>query len=283
LLTPLSRPPALYEWYVLRHGSRGQARVERTAQNRGGIGRNLSREERDVDFDLDRFLAGLAALADEGTQHRYGAHPEQWAELRLPEGEPRGVAVILHGGFWRAPFTIATDLAGRGWATWNVEYRRIGAGGGVPETLEDVAAAVRVVPVTGSRVIAIGHSAGGQLALWLCQTGLLTAAVSLGGVCDLREGARLGIGDGAVAAFVGDADLALADPMQRLPTGVPQLLVHGDLDDRVPVELSRRYADAARAAGDRCELLELAGVGHFEPMDPRTQAWSQVVAALDRL
>jgi acetyl esterase/lipase len=240
-------------------------------------------------FDLDRFLADLAALAEDGTEHRYGAHPEQWAELRLPErGEPRGAAVVLHGGFWRARFTlattraIATDLARRGWATWNVEYRRTGAGGGVPEALEDVAAAVRALPLTASRVVAIGHSAGGQLALWLCKSGLLTGAVSLAGVCDLGEGARLVIGDGAVAAFVGDADLALADPMQRLPTGVPQLLVHGDLDDRVPVELSRRYASAARAAGDRCELLELAGVGHFEPIDPRSEAWSRTAAALDR-
>src|SRR5919197_1102696 len=196
-------------------------------------------------FDLDRFLADLAALADDGTDHRYGGHPEQWAELRLPEeGDPRGVAVVLHGGFWRAEFTLATtratatDLARRRGATGNVEYRRIGAGGGVPETLEDVVAAVRAIPVSASRVVAIGHSAGGQLALWLASTGLLTAAVSLGGVCDLREGARLGVGDGAVAAFVRDADLAPVDPMQRLPTGVPQLLVHGNLDDRVPVELS---------------------------------------------
>ncbi len=241
-------------------------------------------------FDLDRFLAELAALADGGTERRYGAHPEQWAELRLPgENEPLGIAVLLHGGFWRARYTlvlmeaIATDLASRGWATWNVEYRRVDAGGGVPETLDDVAAAVRALPVAGSPVVAIGHSAGGQLALWLAGTGLVTAAVSLGGVCDLREGARLGIGKGAVAAFVGDGDLALADPMERLPTGVPLLLVHGDLDDDVPVELSRRYADVARAAGDRCELLELPGVGHFEPIDPRTEAWSQVVAALDRL
>ena len=240
-------------------------------------------------FDLDRFLAELTALADDGKEHRYGAHPEQWAELRLPEGEQRGVAVVLHGGFWRARFTlattraIATDLAGRGWATWNVEYRRIGADGGVPETLEDVAAAVRALPLAGSRVVAIGHSAGGQLALWLAGTGLLTAAVSLAGVSDLSEGARLATGGGAVAEFVGDADLALADPMQRLPSGVPQLVVHGDLDDRVPVELSRRYAAAARVAGDRCELLELPGVGHFEPIDPRSEAWSQVVDALDRL
>lgn len=240
-------------------------------------------------FDLDQFLADLAGLAEDGTEHRYGTHPEQWAELRLPEtGEPLGVAVVLHGGFWRAQFTlattraIATDLARRGWATWNVEYRRIGAGGGVPETLEDVAAAVRALPVAASRVIALGHSAGGQLALWLCKTGLLTAAVSLAGVCDLGEGARLVIGDGAVAGFVGDADLALADPMQRLPTGVPQLLVHGDLDDRVPIGLSRRYTAAARAAGDRCELVELPGVGHFEPIDPRSEAWSQAAAALDR-
>ena len=241
-------------------------------------------------FDLDHFLADLAGLAEDGTEHRYGPHPEQWAELRLPEGrEPRGVAVVLHGGFWRARFTlattraIATDLARRGWATWNVEYRRIGAGGGVPETLEDVAAAVREIPVPASRVVTIGHSAGGQLALWLCKTVRPTAAVSLAGVCDLGEGARLGIGDGAVAAFVGDADPAPADPMQRLPTGVPQLLVHGDLDDRVPVELSRRYAAAAQAAGDRCELLELPGVGHFEPIDPRSEAWSQAAAALDMI
>jgi acetyl esterase/lipase len=241
-------------------------------------------------FDLDRFLTDLAGLAEDGTEHRYGAHPEQWAELRLPEERnPRGVAVVLHGGFWRAQFTlattraIATDLARRGWATWNVEYRRIGAAGGVPETLDDVAAAVQALPVAASRVVAIGHSAGGQLALWLCKTGLLTAAVSLAGVCDLGEGARLALGDGAVAAFVGDADLALADPMQRLPTGVPQLLVHGELDDRVPVELSRRYAAAARARGDRCGLLELPGVGHFEPIDPRSEAWSQAAGALDRL
>ena len=218
-------------------------------------------------FDLDRFLAELTALADDGKEHRYGAHPEQWAELRLPSEDPRGVAVVFHGGFWRARFTlattraIATDLAGRGWATWNVEYRRIGADGGVPETLEDVAAAVRALPVAGPRTVAIGHSAGGQLALWLADTGLLTAAVSLAGVCDLSEGARLATGDGAVAEFVGDADLALADP----------------------VELSRRYAAAARVAGDRCELLELPGVGHFEPIDPRSEAWSQVVDALDRL
>jgi acetyl esterase/lipase len=241
-------------------------------------------------FDLDRFLAGLAALADDGTEHRYGAHPEQWGELRLPDGrEPSGIAVLMHGGFWRARYTlalmraIATDLTRRGWATWNVEYRRVDTGGGVPETLDDVAAAVGALPVAGSHVVAIGHSAGGQLALWLGGTGLVTAAVSLGGVCDLREGERLGIGAGAVAAFVGDADLAQADPAQRLPTGVPQLLVHGDLDDDVPVELSRRYAAAARAAGDQCELLDLPGVGHFEPIDPRTEAWSQVVAALDRL
>ena len=110
-----------------------------------------------------------------------------------------------------------------------------------------------------------------------------SAAVSLAGVCDLSEGARLATGDGAVVEFVGDADLALADPMQRLPTGVPQLLVHGDLDDRVPAELSRRYAAAARAAGDRCDLLELPGVGHFEPIDPRSEAWSQAAAALDMI
>jgi pimeloyl-ACP methyl ester carboxylesterase len=89
-----------------------------------------------------------------------------------------------------------------------------------------------------------------------------------------------------VADFIGGSPAqrpgayAVADPMQRLPTGADVLLVHGDADDRVPVKLSRRYALAAHAAGDRCELLELAGVDHFAIIDPRSSAWSEIVARL---
>ena len=253
-------------------------------------------------FDLDRFLEELgawaAASAPDPAVVRYGPHPAQEAEVRLPERDgAHPVALLVHGGFWRARFdcstlaALAVDLARRGFATVNVEYRRVGLDGGVPETLEDVAAAVDALArwdarLDPSRVVAIGHSAGGHLALWLAGTGKVAAAVSLAGVCDLAAAAEDGLGEGAAVEFAGglpperpDA-YALADPMRRLPTGVPQLLAHGDADDRVPIEQSRRYARAARAAGDRCELLEFAGVGHFEPIDPRGEAWPAVAERL---
>ncbi|NIR35894.1 MAG: alpha/beta hydrolase, partial [Actinobacteria bacterium] len=110
----------------------------------------------------------------------YGPLPDQVADLRLPDGPgPHPVAVVLHGGFWRDVWTrdlmdgIAVDLTRRGWATWNIEYRRVGSGGGFPETLEDVAAAIdHLDGLAGDRsldvatVVTVGHSAGGHLALW---------------------------------------------------------------------------------------------------------------------
>lgn len=256
-------------------------------------------------FDLDRFLEELAAwAADSGpapeTAH-YGPHPEQVADLRLPAGEgPHPVALLLHGGFWRARYdrstlaALAVDLTHRGFAAANVEYRRVGAGGGIPETLEDVESAVEALalfdaPLDRSRIVAIGHSAGGHLALWLAGTGRVAAAVSLAGVCDLTAAARDGLGDGAAVALAGGTPgerpeaYALADPSLRLPTGTPQVLVHGAADDTVPVEQSRRYARAARAAGDRCELLELAEVGHFELIDPCGGIWPGIAKRLPEL
>jgi dipeptidyl aminopeptidase/acylaminoacyl peptidase len=256
-------------------------------------------------FDRDRFLAELeawaAAAAPPPETVAYGAHPEQVAEVRVPVGDgPHPVALLLHGGFWRARFdrstlaALAVDLARRGFATVNVEYRRIGAGGGIPETLEDVRAAAEALPRLASsgdreRVVALGHSAGGHLALWLAGTGTVGAVASLAGVCDLVAAAEEGIGDGAAVELAGGppaerpAAYALADPLQRLPTGIPTLLVHGDADDRVPVEQSRRYARAAASAGDACELLELPGTGHFEVLDPRGPAWAEVARRLPAL
>jgi acetyl esterase/lipase len=233
----------------------------------------------------------------------YGEDPEQVADLLLPghQGDgPHPVAVLLHGGFWRAAFTrslmaaVAVDLAARGWATWNVEYRRAGNRGGIPQTLDDVRAAIDALPrldaqldLHGRGPIAIGHSAGGQLALCAASGSVVTRIISLAGVCDLRAAAREAIGEDATVQFMegGPAEraaaYALADPLDRLPTGLDVLLVHGDADQRVPVDYSRRYAAAARAAGDRCELLELPGVDHFDVIDPRTAAWAAVAARLD--
>jgi acetyl esterase/lipase len=247
----------------------------------------------------------------------YGGGSEQFGELWRPGGEePWPVAVLLHGGFWRSQRTLelmrplAADLAGRGFAVWNLEYRRVGQpGGGWPGTLEDVAAGMDHLaglagrePLELSRLVVVGHSAGGHLALWsAARPGLPAAApgsaplvvprlvVSLAGVCDLHAGARDGIGEGAVAEFLGAGpDQAperyrLTSPLARLPLGVRQVLLHGDADPRVPVEQSRAYAAAAGAAGDPVELVELPGVDHMAVIDPASPAWAAVAARLGLL
>jgi acetyl esterase/lipase len=175
---------------------------------------------------------------------------------------------------------VCDALAAHGFATWNVEYRRVSAGGGYPETLEDVAAACR--DLTDGDAVAVGHSAGGHLALWLAAEGLVRGSVALGAVCDLEAAAQDRLGSGAVLDFMGDAPpeaWARADPARRLPTGVPTVLVHGTRDETVPVSQARAYAAAARAEGDECRLVEL-DCGHFEPIEPRSRAWPHTVAAL---
>jgi acetyl esterase/lipase len=256
--------------------------------------------------DLQALLGELTDLAAAaGVQprtHAYGSDPEQVADLLLPATEgPHPVAVLLHGGFWRARFdrslmaALAVDLADRGWATWNVEYRRVGNGGGVPETLDDVRAAIAAIadlkePLQDGRVVIVGHSAGGQLGLCVADEPAVTAVVSLAGVCDLASAFADALGESATDAFMGGApderptEYALADPLRHVPAPARVLLIHGDADPRVPVAQSRRYAQAAAAAGDdRCELVELAGVDHFALIDPRTEAWATTAARLETM
>jgi acetyl esterase/lipase len=256
--------------------------------------------------DLQALLGELADLvAAAGVQPRtqsYGPDAEQVADLLLPaSGGPHPVAVLLHGGFWRAQFTrstmaaLAVDLADRGWATWNVEYRRVGNGGGVPETLDDVRAAIAALadltePVDVRRVVIVGHSAGGQLGLCVADELAVAAVVSLAGVCDLAGAFAGAIGESATGAFMGGGPderpdaYAVADPLARIPAPAQVLLVHGEADQRVPVEQSRRYANAAAAAGDEgCEFLELSGIDHFELIDPRTTTWETIAAHLETM
>jgi acetyl esterase/lipase len=255
--------------------------------------------------DLADFFGGLrdwvAAIGDTATRHAYGAHVDQHAELRLPPGPgPHPVAVVLHGGFWRAPFTsantaaLACALSHAGLATWNVEYRRVGSDGGYPETLEDVAAACAALrdvaaPIEPEPCLAIGHSAGGQLALWLAGEGLVASAVALAGVCDLVAAAAAGLGNDAVREFLGALPheaperYAAADPSRRLPLRRRVLLVHGDRDDRVPLAQSRAFQRAAGEAGDECSLLVLEGADHFDVIDPRAAAWPRIASAVGRV
>lgn len=239
----------------------------------------------------------------------YGEHRHQRADLLLPSGPgPHPVAFVLHGGFWRGRYRrtlmapMCADLAEHGWAAVNVEYRRLGrvrgGGGGVPTTLEDVAAALDALagvdaPLDLERVVAIGHSAGGQLALWAGAERpqarvRLAGTVSQAGVCDLERGAQLGLGGGVVQRFCGGMPDAVPDryaqssPIRRLPLGIPTLLVHGERDDVVPAELSERYAEAARAGGDPVELVLRPQDGHFEHIDPQSAAWADVRSWLGR-
>jgi acetyl esterase/lipase len=210
---------------------------------------------------------------------RYGSARAQVVEVTGDEDGGQPVVVLLHGGFWRARYDrslmrpLAADLAARGWLACNVEYRRLGplSRGGWPQTFQDVLAGIRAL---GERrtVIAVGHSAGGLLALLAAAHLPLTGVVSQAGVADLAEADRLGIGAGVTRRFAaGDPQ---ADPIHHAPTGVPTLLVHGSDDDVVPAALSERYA---RAAGAEAELDVRPGEGHFEHLDPASGAWRRVV------
>src|SRR5581483_4350846 len=184
---------------------------------------------------------------------------------------------------------LANDLEARGWRAHNLEYRRLGSGGGWPATFDDVVAGIRAaterVDDADARpgpVVAIGHSAGGQLALWAAAEGLVTHVVAQAPVADLREAARLGLSHGAALELVRGRTELFADlsPIDRLPLGVPQLLVHGTADDVVPAAISGAYRDAAVAVGDDVELVLLPGVGHYEHLDPASAAWQAVLAWL---
>jgi acetyl esterase/lipase len=223
----------------------------------------------------------------------YGSHRWARAELWVPSGSgPFPVAVVLHGGYWRARYSkrvmkgVCADLARRGFAAWNVEYRRIGRGqgGGWPATLDDVGAAIdHLASLDDPRldlsggVTAVGHSAGGQLALWAASRADALVAVrrvvAQAAVCNLAAA-----GAPAWDLLGGRPDdvperYAAANPMQLVPLGVPTLLVHGADDETVPVRRSREYAAAARAAGDPVELVEPVPGGHRLHPDPRSEAW----------
>jgi acetyl esterase/lipase len=236
----------------------------------------------------------------------YGPHPDQFLELTLPAGSgPSPVVVVLHGGFWRAAYGVdlarplAADLAAAGFAAVAAEYRRVGAGGGWPRTVEDVAAALDALPGLDDSgrldlgdVTVVGHSAGGHLAAWAAGRALLppggpgagprvriTAAVLQAGVLDLARADEQGLGRGAVREFLGGPPgpevLSLADPVRLLPTGAAVLCVHGTGDDVVPPEQSERYAQAAGRAGGRVEVRLVDG-DHMALIDPSGPAWGVV-------
>lgn len=247
------------------------------------------------------------ASVPEPTTIPYGDDPSQYAELTRATGESKGVVVVIHGGFWQAQYDaalgqpLAASLAANGWTAWNLEYRRVGNGGGYPETFDDVAAGIdALADVEGldlSTVVTLGHSAGGHLAVWaagrsaLTGTGWadpavpVTAAVSQAGVLDLAAAVAENLGGGAVGSLLGegsdDRD-ALADPTAQLPLAVPVRCIHGRGDAIVPLSQSSDYVALATAAGADATLTEVDG-DHFVLIDPGSQAWARTLELLDAL
>ncbi|MDQ6658392.1 MAG: alpha/beta fold hydrolase [Actinomycetota bacterium] len=261
--------------------------------------------------------------------YAYGDHPSQIVRLWLPEGGDRlPVVLVIHGGFWRQRYglelakPLCRNLICYGVAAAAVEYRRVGrpfdassrgrvsdvSGGGWPMTLIDIARAVDSLDTLGqlmargrldcSRVVAVGHSAGGQLAAWLAHRGALRAGLPgavepggdehlpiLGAVCqapvlDLVAAADQHTGGTAVVDLLGGSPGSVAQryrhasPISYVGDGARLCLVHGTEDDEVPIEQSRRYLAGALDAGDPVELVELEGIGHYEHLDPQHSAWA---------
>jgi acetyl esterase/lipase len=237
-------------------------------------------------------LRVVASLRDRPARRlRYGGHRDQNAELFLPAGAPPfPLVVVLHGGWWQAKRTrtklytrpLSADLVRHGFAVLNAEYRRVGRGGGWPATFDDARALValaREQPEAG-RVAALGHSAGGQLALYAAAEGGVDVVVALAAPSDLE----VRPGPETFALMGGTPDevpghYALGSPIRRVPLGVPSLLVHGSADDVVSPRRSRELAAAAREAGDDVTLVE-PEAGHVQVADPRHPAWAPVPAWL---
>lgn len=264
--------------------------------------------------------AELTAVPVSPADHRvaYGTEPLQFGELRLPPGKDSvPLVVLIHGGCWRSQYDLkhvggaAAGLVKEGFAVWTIEYRRIGdQSGGWPGTFDDIAHAVDHVrrlsaqfpQLDTTRVVLMGHSAGGHLALWAASrkqnemTGLFRSAmpplkvsgvVSLAGITDLAEyGKGTGGCNQSVAPLLGGTPEQQAQryravsPSERVPIGVFVRLVHGEADPIVPISQSRHFLGRMHAVGDRAELDVVKDAGHFDLLAPQADAWAVVVRAV---
>jgi acetyl esterase/lipase len=250
-------------------------------------------------------------------RYHYGEDPSQWGELFLPElpggDKHRGVVVVIHGGYWRSQYgaglgePLAADLAAHGMAAWNLEYRRAGIGGGWPHTFQDILAGIdKLQELAGphsldlASVVALGHSAGGHLAVWaagrdrLGALGLETehrevganahgvrfaGVVSQSGVLNLAEAERLNLSNAAVANLLGGPSsdfpgrYRYADPMAALPLHIPVHAVHTTEDEDVPLAMSESYVEASRGGRVPAQLVTVPG-DHFALIDPAALAYA---------
>ena len=261
----------------------------------------------------------IAALpvAPRDTRLAYGPDSlHQFGDLRLPAGNgPFPVAVVLHGGCWLNSYGLdqisqpAADLTANGVATWTVEYRRLGdTGAGWTGTFDDVARSINYVrqlatryPLDTTRVVLVGHSAGGQLALWAAARSTPPASapagptlrvrgvVSLAGIADLAAYAGYSGCNRSVPYLVGGMPSQVpsryraVSPVLRLPIGVPVRLVQGKVDPIVPTTQSTGFATKATAAGDAVQLHMVDSAGHFDLIMPTAPGWAAARSAVQEL
>jgi acetyl esterase/lipase len=252
----------------------------------------------------------------------YGPDSSEYGELRLPTGRgPHPVAIMIHGGCFKAAYATVKDLGGMaealsrdGIATWNVEYRRLGqVGGGWPGTYLDVGRAVDHLRTLApqydldlKRVIVVGHSAGGHLAMWTAvrhrlpkESALYVAdplpprgVIDLAGPIDVSKnisGYETLCRDSVITTLLGGTPTAVpehyaqASAISVLPLGIPQVIVVGSHEEFVPLPLVRAYEQAATGAGDSVRVILIPGAGHFEIATPKAFTWPRVHSAIRSL
>ncbi len=245
---------------------------------------------------------------------RYGDDPYQVADIWAPDGAgPHPAVIMVHGGCWQTEIAdrhfmdwISEDLRRRGIFVWNIDYRGVDRpGGGYPGTFLDAAAAADALrgqaggyDLDLSRLVAVGHSAGGHLALWLAARPRLPrgsplrtanpipvrAVVSLGGLPDLEEAARppgSGCGTDVIARISGGRFAETSVP-RLAPLGLPQSLINGRQDRIIPISYAEGYAGPMRAAGDNVRVRMIDRTGHVELIAPETGAWAAAVEEIER-
>lgn len=280
----------------------------------GGSGGSSESLNTSLDTDTNPTSAAPSA-----TRLFWGSGDSQFGILHLPGGIAKPVATVLmiHGGCWGSPFTyqlqtpLSEELARRGYAVWNIEFRRLGNGGAWPTIFQDVAAASDHLKLLANdygyeldldRVTAIGHSSGGHLALWVTSSRSLSAdsvlyrpnpifirgVVPIAPVADLESPVCITAVPDLIGSDELDDDeltkrLRETSPIDMLPTGVASIVISGEYDGVAPPSITQPYIDAALNAGDLSEHIILNNADHFDVINPDFLDMNLITDAIDQV